>query len=125
MFGSLVINFVERGDWKNAGHGRTETGVDPGREKWLQKIPHKTALHPMIRTAKSNHLIPRRVSGSGVSIGPTTCGTVTGTGAATGTAGMARGVRTLAVFSGSRVISGMYDPRGRLMRNSEVNPYFP
>ena len=48
MFGSLVINFMECGDWKNADHGRRETGVDPGREKWLQKIPHKTALHPMI-----------------------------------------------------------------------------
>src|ERR1700704_5128677 len=121
MFGSLVINFVERGDWKNAGHGRRETGVDPGREKWLQKIPHKTALHPMIRAAKSNHLTPRRLSGAGVSVGPTTCVAVTGTGAVTGTAGTVRGARTPAVFSGSLVISGMYDPRGRLMRNSDVN----
>ena len=55
MFGSLVINFVERGDWKNAGHGRTETGADPGREKWLQRIPHRTALQPMTTTPKTSH----------------------------------------------------------------------
>src|ERR1700733_15691641 len=100
-----------------------ETGGAEGREKWFHTIPHMAAFPTRSRAAKRTHLFLPWPGGA--SMGGMMSGAGTGSAVVSGTSRVGSGLGRLAAFCGSRVISGMYDPRGRLIRNSEVTPYFP